>query len=89
MTEKSSAKEIQRVIWHSRRGMLELDLAFSPFAREVYADLTAEEQAIYRRLLECEDTELFQFVLQAAKPEDQELASMMEKVLDYAKSNKA
>ena len=89
MAEKSTAKEIQRVIWHSRRGMLELDLAFSPFAKNVYANLTAEEQADYRRLLSCEDTELFQWVLQAAKPDDPALAAMMEKILDYAKTNKA
>lgn len=81
---KSTDREVQRVIWHSRRGMLELDLAFSPFAREVYADLSAEDQLAYRRLLESEDTDLFQWVLKASRPQDEDLAMMMDKVLAYA-----
>jgi len=89
MAEKSNDKEVQRVIWHSRRGMLELDLAFSPFANNVYRELSAHEQAIYRRLLSCEDTDLFQWILQASRPEDEELAAMVDKILAYAKSGEA
>lgn len=88
MSEKSSATEIQRVIWHSRRGMLELDLALGPFAKEQYALLCAEDQGKYRKLLEEEDTDLFQWVLQASKPNDPELVDIMGKVLAYAKENK-
>ncbi len=88
MEEKSSDREIQRVIWHSRRGMLELDLAFGPFAKEQYALLSAQDQAKYRKLLAQEDTDLFQWVLQASKPNDPELAFIMDKILAYTKENK-
>lgn len=85
MTDNSA---LNRVFWHSRRGMLELDLALVPFVREVYPGLPAEEQAIYRRLLECEDTELFAWVLQKDRPADKELAMIMDKIITYAKQPK-
>lgn len=68
--------------------MLELDLALVPFAREVYPGLPPEEQAIYRRLLECEDTELFGWVLQRSRPADKELAFIMERIIQHAKNRK-
>lgn len=85
MTDNSA---LNRVFWHSRRGMLELDLALMPFVKEVYPQLSEQDQAIYRRLLECEDTELFDWVLQKNKPEDQALASIMDKIINYAKTPK-
>ena len=81
--------ELNRLFWHSRRGMLELDLALVPFAREVYPSLPPEEQAMYRRLLECEDTELFGWVLQRTRPEDKELALIMDKIIHHAKHRQA
>lgn len=78
-----------RVYWHSRRGMLELDLAFAPFAKEVYPNLEASDKAIYERLLESEDTDLFQWLLEKSQPEDTELADMMQQVISFAKTNKA
>ncbi len=85
MTDNSAHN---RVFWHSRRGMLELDLALMPFVKEVYPRLSPEDQAIYRRLLECEDTELFDWVLQKSIPEDKELAYIMDKIITYAKTPK-
>jgi len=82
MTENS---ELNRVFWHSRRGMLELDLVLVPFVKNVYANLPTHEQDIYKRLLECEDTELFAWALQKSKPADAELAMIMDKIIQYAK----
>ena len=77
--------ELKRVYWHSRRGMLELDLALMPFAEQAYAQLSRADQDIYRRLLECEDTELFGWVLQKDRPDDAELAYMIDKIIAYAR----
>lgn len=77
----------KRVYWHSRRGMLELDLALVPFAEQVYPNLPEKDQEIYRKLLTCEDTELFAWVLQKEVPQDEELAYIMEKILAHAKGN--
>jgi len=81
-------EEVQRVYWHSRRGMLEIDLALMPFAEHQYALLSKDEQAAYVRLLTSEDTDLFAWVLQKSKPEDAELAAIMEKIIAYAKQGK-
>lgn len=75
-----------RVYWHSRRGMLELDLVLMPYAKEVYPDLSAADKAIYRHLLDCEDTELLDWLLQKSRPGDEDLASIMDKIIAYAKS---
>lgn len=86
MTNSSDA---QRVYWHSRRGMLEIDLALMPFAKEQYPQLSETEKAAYQRLLESEDTDLFAWVLRRTRPEDAELAAMMDKILAHANAQQA
>ena len=44
-----------RIRWACRRGMLELDVLFMPFVEEAYDSLSAEQQAIFQRLLTEED----------------------------------
>ena len=39
-----------RVLWHSRRGMLELDILLEGFVRNRYLELSAPQQALYRQL---------------------------------------
>ena len=75
-----------RVYWHSRRGMLEIDLALMPFAKEVYPGLADADKAIYRKLLESEDTQLFAWILQKDVPEDSELKQIMEQIIAYTKT---
>ena len=41
----------QKIFWHSRRGMLELDLLLVPFATEVFENLSTEDQLLYCDLL--------------------------------------
>ena len=77
------AAENRRVCWHSRRGMLELDLVLSPFAKEVYPTLSATLQAQYRKLLACEDVDLFAWFMRRSKPEDKELSDIVEFVLSH------
>ncbi|CAA0083045.1 FAD assembly factor SdhE [BD1-7 clade bacterium] len=83
-----SDNDNSRVYWHSRRGMLEVDLALMPYAKEVYPSMSDEDKAIYRRLLEEEDTQLFAWVLDREKPEDPELAKMMGHILEYTRTPK-
>jgi antitoxin CptB len=83
----TDSRENDRVYWHSRRGMLEIDVKLMPFAKEVYPSLNEEDKATYRRLLEEEDTQLFAWVLQREIPEDLALKTMMERILDFAKES--
>ena len=43
-------RQYDRVLWRSRRGMLELDLVLVDFVRARYALLPCAEQAAYRGL---------------------------------------
>lgn len=77
--------DYKRLYWASRRGMLELDLVLMPFAEERLREISAEDQQRYIRLLESEDTELFAWFLQRQRPQDPELAAIVDVVLAYAK----
>ena len=76
------ATELNRLFWHSRRGMLELDVLLVPFVREVYAQLDAEDQARYRKLLECEDQDMFGWFMQRSEPDDPDLRRIVRMILD-------
>lgn len=82
MTEST---EVKRLRWHSRRGMLELDVLLLPFIEQVYGELTAERQQAYAQLLECEDSDLFAYFLERQVPEDTALADIVEVVLAHAR----
>lgn len=73
--------EYNRVIWHSRRGMLELDLVLEPFVKNSYLLLDEDTQALYRRLLTCEDQELFNWFLKKEPATDAGLVTMVETIL--------
>ena len=52
-----------RIFWHSRRGMLELDLLLVPFVKDVFDDLTLEDQILYRDLLLLEDQDIYALLM--------------------------
>jgi antitoxin CptB len=81
-----SDSEYKRIYWASRRGMLELDLVLMPFVEQRLRQLDAEDQQRYVQLLECEDTELFAWFLQRQQPQDAELADIVEKILEFART---
>ncbi|RMT82061.1 hypothetical protein ALP40_04834 [Pseudomonas viridiflava] len=74
--------ELNRLYWHSRRGMLELDVLLVPFVREVYPHLNDVDRDLYRRLLTCEDQDMFGWFMQRAESEDPELQRMVRMILD-------
>ena len=78
----ADATELNRLFWHSRRGMLELDVLLVPFVKEVYPSLDAEDQARYRKLLECVDQDMFGWFMERSESEDPELQRMVRMILD-------
>ena len=81
----SSGDDFKRVQWHSRRGMLELDVLLEPFTNEVLRDLSPEGQQVYERLLDCQDPDLFTWFMSDQRPADEELAVMVDTVLKYSR----
>ncbi len=78
--------DYNRLVWHSRRGMLELDLVLGPFVKEVYPTLATEDKILYRRLLECEDQDLFSWFLGRIAPQDEDLAHIVGKILAHTRA---
>ncbi|GMG87586.1 succinate dehydrogenase assembly factor 2 [Biformimicrobium ophioploci] len=67
-----------RLLWASRRGMLELDLVLMPFVENIFDQLPEEDQKRYEAMLECEDQDLFAWFLKREDPEDPELLKIVE-----------
>lgn len=77
----SDNAEFNRLFWHSRRGMLELDVLLVPFLKEAYLGLPDEDKQCYQKLLTCEDTDMFEWFMQRSKPEDPDLRRIVEIIL--------
>lgn len=79
-----SETDYKKMIWHSRRGMLELDLLLLPFAREKLPLLDESQQLVYQRLLQEEDQDLFACLVDRAVHPDAALQALVEQVREYA-----
>ncbi len=86
MTGMISDDEINRMRWASRRGMLELDLVLEPFVTARYAELDDLDRQRFQRLMTCEDQDLFAWFLRRQQPDDEELAAIVSKVLEFART---
>ena len=73
----------QKIFWHSRRGMLELDLLLVPFTQEVFETLTYQDQLLYSDLLEQEDQDLFSWLMGRQAPTDERFGSIIAKILAH------
>jgi len=73
--------DLHRVYWHSRRGMLELDLILMPFVEKHYSQLSIADKQAYVNLLASEDQDMFGWFLQHKQPADPELARIVRLVL--------
>lgn len=76
-------EDLKRMRWASRRGMLELDLVLEPFVNSCYADLDESDRHRYRELMECEDQEMFGWFLGQKRPDDPEIATIVDKILEF------
>ena len=83
----SADVEFKRLYWHSRRGMLELDVLLVPFLEEAYRDLDPADQDRYRLLLESEDQDMFGWFMQRSEPEHPDLKRIVRIILDRVQPN--
>lgn len=78
-------KDKRRLTWACRRGMLELDVLFEPFVKEAYDELNDEQKAVFRRLVTCDDPDLFAWFMGHKECPDEELKGMVEFMLARVK----
>ena len=81
-----SNEEINRMRWAARRGMLELDLVLEPFVNACYAGLDERDRARFQQLMICEDQDLFGWFLGRGQPRDEELATIVSKILEFTRT---
>ena len=70
-----------RVRWHCRRGLLELDLVLSKFLNKHYATLSDQHRAVFKELLEYSDNDLWDLLSgrrHAADPAVRDLLELFE-----------
>lgn len=78
-----SPEDLKRLYWHSRRGMLELDLLLIPFAEEALSRLDQQQLEDYRNLLGEEDQDLFLWLTRRQAAPTVELQRSVELVLQH------
>ncbi|MDA9556318.1 succinate dehydrogenase assembly factor 2 [Vibrio sp.] len=81
-----TAEEKARIKWACRRGMLELDVVIMPFFEERFEQLTGSDQRDFVSLLECDDPDLFAWIMGHARSENLKHASMIDKVVAHNNS---
>ncbi|MDV7106270.1 succinate dehydrogenase assembly factor 2 [Vibrio sp. TH_r3] len=79
-------EEKARIKWACRRGMLELDVVIMPFFDECFDSLSETEQHDFIALLECDDPDLFNWVMQHGRSDDERLANMIDKIVAHNRS---
>lgn len=79
----------KKLLWHSRRGMWELDILLLPFAEQKLLTLDYADQLLYERLLTEEDQDLFACLVERALHPDKDIQSIVTKIRDFAASGVA
>ena len=70
--------ERDRILWHCRRGLLELDLILQRFVETRLDGLGGEEVAALKLLLAFDDNDLLDLVMCRAEPVDTRVLSVLE-----------
>ena len=61
-------KELERVRWRCRRGLLELDIVLGRFIEQRYPALDDEQCVVFDELLDYPDTELWDLITGKKEP---------------------
>ena len=85
-SDSGDEHECHRVLWRSRRGMLELDLLLVEFARERYPQLPVSQREAYRQLLDAEDALIWDWLQRRVTPPSA-LTSVVESIIAFNAEN--
>ncbi|MFT6915089.1 MAG: antitoxin CptB [Motiliproteus sp.] len=76
-----SETDINRLRWHCRRGMLELDVLLTPYLEGHFGALSLQDQQLFERLIAGEDQDLFSWFMRSSVPEDPGFRRMVGMIL--------
>ena len=80
MTEPSLPRELR---WRLRRGMKELDLVFTRWAEDRYAEASDEARQAFHALLDQEDPDLWSWLMGHRPPPPGMIADMIDELRRY------
>ena len=72
-------KELDRIRWRCRRGLLELDIVLGCFVEQSYAELDEAGREVFDALLDMPDTELWDMIAGRAAPAE-DARALMDKI---------
>ena len=72
--------ELDRVRWHCRRGMLELDLVLNAFVEREYRELNETESIAFKELLNLPDQELYDLIIGRTEPPEGTVGAILRRV---------
>lgn len=67
-------KQVERVRWRCRRGLLELDIVLGRFVEQRYATLDEAQRTAFDALLDMPDTTLWDMITGKTSPSQQDFA---------------
>jgi antitoxin CptB len=72
--------ELKRIVWRSRRGLLEVDLQLERFVKEVLPTLSAADLILFQDLLLLSDNDLLDYLNCKTECPDERLRPLLEQV---------
>jgi antitoxin CptB len=73
-------KELERVRWRSRRGLLELDIVLGRFIETHYAQLDETERQVFEEMLDMPDNPLWDLIAGRQEATQAEQQVLLEKI---------
>jgi antitoxin CptB len=73
-------KELERVRWRSRRGLLELDIVLGRFIETYYAQLDESERQTFEEMLDMPDNPLWDMIAGRQEATQAEQQVLLEKI---------
>ena len=77
-------KNLPKLRWACRRGMLELDVLLGNFLEEVFIKLSPQDQTGFVQLLDNTDQDLFVWLTGRTIPDNLVTATIVAKIRDHA-----
>lgn len=71
-------RQRSRLRWRCRRGMRELDVLLGRYLERAWSTADADERAVFERLLRCEDTDLWSWLMGRSNSDDKALDALVQ-----------
>jgi len=79
-------RELSRLRWQCRRGMLELDVLLNRYLEGLYLSFPEEKKQLFQKLLSFNDQDLFTWLSGNGLPPEKDVAEMVQEIRRYAQT---